>query len=133
MAAEEGPCLTALRVGATTYTDDFGGDARWPVFSPAAATQTGILSMLSDPLMIDEDDILGAPNLYSSKPEAFNDDSVTTASRPRSLSRRTAQSRCLAPLNASTRTANCSRSPKKSSTPATLSFPSPLKAADLRR
>jgi len=78
-AADEGPCLTALRVGATTFSGDLGCDARWRVFGPAAVTQAGILSMLSDPLMIDENDILGALNLYSSKPAAFTENSVTTA------------------------------------------------------
>jgi GAF domain-containing protein len=56
--ANEGPCLSALRDGVTYRSDDISTDPRWPAFGPAAAAETPILSMLSNPLMIEDGELL---------------------------------------------------------------------------
>lgn len=75
--AGQGPCLTALDQGATCWSDDVAIDQRWPEFGPAAEKLTGVRSMLSHPLFLEEDDSLGALNLYAKKPAAFTEDSMS--------------------------------------------------------
>jgi GAF domain-containing protein len=72
-----GPCVDAYRTGEILRIDDTGSDARWPEFAAAAAAH-GVRSTLSLPLHTD-DAILGALNLYSREPSAFdgNDQIVT--------------------------------------------------------
>lgn len=67
----EGPCLDAIREQATVRVDDLRADTRWPAFAGAAA-ELGILSMLAVQLYVHADD-LGALNLYSAAPAAFDD------------------------------------------------------------
>jgi GAF domain-containing protein len=74
---EDGPCLTSLRDEHTVRTDDLLRERRWPLFAQAAAEQ-GVRSMLSVQLFV-EGDNLGALNLYSSAPNAFDDDDESTA------------------------------------------------------
>jgi GAF domain-containing protein len=73
----QGPCLSALAAGGAFRSDDIATDERWPEFGPAAHDLTGITSMLSHPLFLEEDDTLGALNLYASKPAAFDWDSAS--------------------------------------------------------
>jgi GAF domain-containing protein len=68
---EEGPCLDALTHHHVLRTDDLANDRRWPVFGRLAAEHTGITSMMSHRLFIEEDDALAALNLYSHKDAAF--------------------------------------------------------------
>jgi transcriptional regulator with GAF, ATPase, and Fis domain len=72
----EGPCLSALAQGLTIRSDDIATDHRWPMFGPAAHDLTGVTSMLSHPLFLEQDDTLGALNLYAKKPGAFDWDSA---------------------------------------------------------
>jgi GAF domain-containing protein len=74
-----GPCLHAARTGEATEIPDTRTDSRWSDYTRHAA-ERGNLSSLSVPLSIDEDErIFGALNLYSRKPEAFDQDSRSTA------------------------------------------------------
>ncbi|MGX7678368.1 ANTAR domain-containing protein [Jatrophihabitans sp. DSM 45814] len=73
---DEGPCVDSLREHQVFHTDDLALDARWPVFSRLAARQTPVMSMLCHPLYLEDDDTLGALNLYSTKPAAFTAPSV---------------------------------------------------------
>ncbi|MDQ1732690.1 MAG: hypothetical protein QOK10_2849 [Pseudonocardiales bacterium] len=73
----EGPCLSALAEGLTIRSDDIATDPRWPQFGPAAHDLTGVMSMLSHPLALEEDDTLGGLNLYSKRPAAFGWDSAS--------------------------------------------------------
>jgi GAF domain-containing protein len=74
-----GPCLHAARTGEATEIADTRSDDRWPEYARRAAAQ-GILSSLSVPLVIDEDErVFGALNLYARKPEAFDQGSRSTA------------------------------------------------------
>ena len=68
----QGPCLQAMAEHAAYLIDDLGADERWPAFSRRAAEETGVRSMLSFRLFVEEDTI-GALNLYSRHPAAFDD------------------------------------------------------------
>jgi GAF domain-containing protein len=74
-----GPCLHAARTGEAIEIADTRTDDRWPDYARPAA-ERGNRSSLSVPLVIDEDDrIFGALNLYSRKPEAFDEDARVAA------------------------------------------------------
>jgi GAF domain-containing protein len=75
--AGQGPCLTAFEQALTCRSDNVAIDGRWPRFGPAAHELTGVVSMLSHPLFLEEDDSLGALNLYAMRPAAFSEDSMT--------------------------------------------------------
>jgi transcriptional regulator with GAF, ATPase, and Fis domain len=62
-AANDGPCLTAVRTGATVKIDSISDEVRWPAFTHRAKTE-GIHSSCSVPLPVDHS-IVGALNLYS--------------------------------------------------------------------
>ena len=70
---DEGPCVDAIEENTTFLTDDLGADSRWPRFGPHAVDRTGIRSMLSHRVFV-EGDILGALNLYATRPGAFGED-----------------------------------------------------------
>ena len=72
-AANEGPCLTALQTMDITHTGDLTADGRWPVFGPAASKATGVMSMMSTPLYLEDSNVLGALNTYARKPDAFHE------------------------------------------------------------
>lgn len=71
---DAGPCLDAGRGGEVFYIRDMRTEDRWPAYSPQAAS-IGVLSSLSVPLPIQED-LLGALNVYSGRPEAFAEDDI---------------------------------------------------------
>jgi serine phosphatase RsbU (regulator of sigma subunit) len=73
----EGPCLDAIRHHEVFVTDDLTAEVRWPHFSARAAAETGVRSMLSFRLFV-EQDTLGSLNLYSRAPRAFGIDSHAT-------------------------------------------------------
>lgn len=70
----EGPCLTALYDAPVVQMPDVRTDGRWPAFS-AAVADLPLGSTLSFQLYVREAD-LGALNLYSSRPRAFDEQSV---------------------------------------------------------
>ena len=69
----EGPCLDAVRQHDVFQTDDLTQEERWPNFSRRAAEETGVISVLSFRLFIEED-TMGALNLYSKQEAAFDAD-----------------------------------------------------------
>jgi GAF domain-containing protein len=73
----EGPCLEAIRKGASFIVESMVDDKRWPEFGPRAA-KNGIFSSLSMPLQV-RDRTLGALNLYSRKLSGFSSDDEKTA------------------------------------------------------
>lgn len=75
-AVGEGPCLDAIWTQRTLRVDDLAGERRWPKFTERAAA-LGARSMLSFQLYV-EDNNLGALNLYSRTPSAFDDESEHT-------------------------------------------------------
>jgi GAF domain-containing protein len=66
----EGPCLEALRTGASTHVEDMRTEVRWPTFR-RRAQQAGAQSSLSLPLAVTGTPI-GALNLYSTQPRGFD-------------------------------------------------------------
>ena len=67
----EGPCLDAIREHDVFQTDDLRQERRWPNFARRAAEESGVVSMLSFRLYIEED-TMGALNLYSKQKAAFD-------------------------------------------------------------
>jgi GAF domain-containing protein len=76
---DEGPCLDALREHEIFQTGDLRREVRWTNFSQRGFDETGVLSILSVRLFAQER-TFGALNLYSTKPDAFDDVDVALAS-----------------------------------------------------
>ena len=66
----EGPCLTSWASTRVVRSDDLTSEERWPHWS-ARATQLGILSVISTPLVF-RGESLGAMKAYSLEPNAFD-------------------------------------------------------------
>jgi GAF domain-containing protein len=72
-ATGQGPCLDALYDQDVVRFPDVSSDTRWPAFSEAVG-RLPVASMLAFQLYVAGED-LGALNLYSSAPRAFDDQS----------------------------------------------------------
>lgn len=70
----QGPCLDAIREHRVFVTDDLQSEQRWPLFATRTVAETGVRSMLSFRLFL-EQDTLGSLNLYSTQRAAFGPDS----------------------------------------------------------
>ena len=68
---DDGPCLDAIRHHQVFLVGHLGEEKRWPRFSQRAAGETGVQSMLALRLFVEED-TMGALNLYSKAPDAFD-------------------------------------------------------------
>ncbi|MET7278939.1 GAF and ANTAR domain-containing protein [Kribbella sp. NPDC005582] len=69
----QGPCLDAIWTQRTLRVDDLATERRWPEFT-RQAVNLGARSVLSFQLYVEHGN-LGALNVYSRTPGAFNDDS----------------------------------------------------------
>jgi transcriptional regulator with GAF, ATPase, and Fis domain len=69
----QGPCLDAITDERINRSQDLAAETRWPQFARRAVELTEVRSMLAYRLFT-ADDTLGALNLYSQRPEAFDDD-----------------------------------------------------------
>jgi len=76
---DEGPCLDAIKEHAVFQTGDLAQEKRWTKFAARAHEETGVRSILSMRLFI-EADTMGSLNMYSTKPDAFDDNDVAMAS-----------------------------------------------------
>ena len=72
---DQGPCLSAIRDQDMYVTGDLRTEDRWPAFATRATTASGVRSMLSLRLFV-EGDNLGALNMSSRRPDAFDEDSI---------------------------------------------------------
>ena len=72
---QEGPCLDCLRTSSVMRVRDLADDNRFPSYGPRAAEELGARSSLSLPLTADGRTV-GALNLYSRAPDAFDNDVV---------------------------------------------------------
>lgn len=72
----EGPCLQSIREQETVWSDDLTVERRWPQWSQRASDELGVRSMLCFQLFVTHD-TLGALNLYSSRPHAFESEDRT--------------------------------------------------------
>lgn len=70
---ESGPCVDAVEAGQEVYrTGDLRVDPRWPQFGRRAYDETGVVSMMSYRLFVEEEtNVATSLNLYSRQPEAF--------------------------------------------------------------
>lgn len=75
---DQGPCLDAMLDDQIFKSDDLATEDRWPLFAERAHAETGIRSMLGIRLFARSQN-LGALNLMSSRPAAFDDESLSTA------------------------------------------------------
>ena len=69
-----GPCLDAGRTDQLILLKDMATEKRWPSYTPVAL-EVGARSSLSVPLPV-ENYLVGALNLYATRPGAFTDHSV---------------------------------------------------------
>jgi transcriptional regulator with GAF, ATPase, and Fis domain len=74
----EGPCIDAIKDHEVFQTGDLRNERRWPNFSSRGHEETGVASILSIRLFVQED-TMGALNLYSTTPNAFDDSDVALA------------------------------------------------------
>jgi hypothetical protein len=73
-----GPCVDALVKHRNFRTGDLLTDSRWPEFGRRAFETTGVLSMLSVRLYLEDDDqLLVGLNMYSRERDAFDDNAET--------------------------------------------------------
>ncbi len=72
---KEGPCYDALRTHATMCSPDLATDPRWPRWGPLVTAEIGMFSIVSYRLFT-SGDTLGALNLYSGTPDAFDADDI---------------------------------------------------------
>lgn len=73
---KEGPCYDALRTHEIVRSDDLAHDERWPRWGPLVARELGVVCIVSYRLFSTEH-TLGALNLYSVRPDAFDVDDIT--------------------------------------------------------
>lgn len=77
MTEQEGPCLDCMREGSVMRVADLATDGRFPHYGPRAA-ERGAHSTVSVPLTGDGRTV-GALNLYSRTPDAFDSEDVALA------------------------------------------------------
>lgn len=68
----EGPCIDAIRDHEVFQTGDLAAETRWTAFPARAHAATGVRSILSFRLYVD-DETIGALNLYSRQADAFDE------------------------------------------------------------
>ena len=73
---KEGPCFDALHRHEIVHSPDLAKDKRWPRWGPLVAKEVGVVSIVSYRLYTTRD-TLGAMNLYSLEPDAFDADDIT--------------------------------------------------------
>jgi transcriptional regulator with GAF, ATPase, and Fis domain len=71
----EGPCIDAIKEHEVFETGDLQAEGRWPRFASRAYEETGVRSIVSLRLFVEEDTI-GALNLYSTARDAFDESDV---------------------------------------------------------
>ena len=74
----EGPCLSAIWEDESVYAPDLINDPRWSNWGPRVAEAAGARSSFSVRLFTVKD-TLGALNLYSTHPDAFNEEDKAEA------------------------------------------------------
>ena len=74
----EGPCVDAIIEQQVFITGDLLSERRWPQFARRAHQETGVTSILSIRLFV-EQDTMGALNLYSTEADAFDETDVALA------------------------------------------------------
>jgi ANTAR domain/GAF domain len=68
-----GPCVDAMIDDAVYRSGDVVAEPRWAQFGARAHAETGVVSMMSLRLYLEDDERIAGLNLYSTKPDAFDD------------------------------------------------------------
>lgn len=68
---DDGPCIEAIRTHEIVLVSDLEQEARWPEFSTRAHAETGVSSIVSFRLFVEED-TMGALCLFACQTEAFD-------------------------------------------------------------
>jgi GAF domain-containing protein len=76
----DGPCMHAASSGQLTEIADANADTRWRRYVREAA-ERGALSSLSVPLPIGEKGVSAALNIYARRPDAFDEETRSVATR----------------------------------------------------
>ena len=76
---QEGPCVDAIKEHEVFITGSLADEERWPQFARRAHELTGVNSVLALRLFASED-TLGALNMYSMAPDAFDDNDIAVGS-----------------------------------------------------
>jgi GAF domain-containing protein len=76
---DQGPCLTSVETGDVVVIDDLADDDRWGDYQMPALAH-GVRSSLSLPLRCD-DQVIGALNIYATRPRAFGQQEQLAAGR----------------------------------------------------
>ncbi|MEA2705068.1 MAG: hypothetical protein QOJ69_1467 [Actinomycetota bacterium] len=76
---QQGPCVDAIKEHNVFVTGSLSQERRWPEFAERAHEATGVESILSLRLF-ESANTMGALNLYSQQPDAFDDQDVAVAS-----------------------------------------------------
>jgi hypothetical protein len=71
-----GPSVDAVLQETVFSAGDLRTDARWPRFGWRAFEETGVVSMLSFRLYLDDEGLRAGLNMYSTAPHAFNTEST---------------------------------------------------------
>jgi GAF domain-containing protein len=74
-----GPCLDALDRDTLIVTGNVAIDARWPQWGPEVSERPGVMSVVAVRLVVEEEEMVAALNIYSRDQDAFSDDAVTMA------------------------------------------------------
>ena len=72
----EGPCVESMTDNRTYRSNDLRSEPRFARFASRTVAETGVLSMLSFRLFTEED-TFGALNLYATRTDAFDEQSLT--------------------------------------------------------
>ena len=75
---DDGPCLTAARQERIFRIEDLAAHERWPMLRDIGCHH-GVASTLSVPLLLEDADMYGAVNLYSTAVHGFSDDDTKLA------------------------------------------------------
>ena len=68
---DEGPCVSAVASRRTFVSGNLGGEPQWPHFGPRVG-RLGVHSALSLPLLLPDDTVLGALNVYAHGRDVFD-------------------------------------------------------------
>ncbi len=71
----EGPCITAAAEARTVVSGSLHTDPAWPRFGRKVA-RLGVRSVLSLPMVLGDGEVVGALNVYSRVPDAFDPDAA---------------------------------------------------------
>lgn len=74
---KSGPCVDAILQNSVFRVGDLRADRRWPEFGRRAHEELGVCSMLSFRFYLEAGGRIAGLNLYSTQPNAFDEDSET--------------------------------------------------------